>query len=161
MLILRMFRWLFRRGPVAASAGSEKPVSNTSWCVVANVLLERAYGPGGVEKRRGTKVFGPGAKVYVLQYFWGVGGEAVTVMGRHRKSHRFIQISMRAEHLANWRVELVHSPTIVKAIHANSEFAKFDANSDQAQRRAEEIVAHYIAAGAVTQPHITRGTADD
>ena len=54
--------------------------------MVANVVHERPYGPEGAEIRRGTKHFAPGAKVYVFSFFWGMGGEQVTVIGRHRKS---------------------------------------------------------------------------
>jgi len=92
--------------PAWIDPGYENRGSEPAWCVAANVIMERDYGPGGVEKRRGTKHFAPGAKVFVYDFFWGMGGESVTVMGRHRKSHRFIQLSMRATHLAtgaqNW-----------------------------------------------------------
>ena len=123
--------------------------------------MERPYGLGGLEKRRGTKHFAPGAKVYVYEFFWGVGGENVTVMGRHRKSHRFIQLSMRAKHLANWRAELVYSPAVAKVIRENAEFGRLDAGSKRARRRTEEIAARYIKDGAVSQPYVTRPPAAD
>ena len=41
-----------------------------------------------------------------------MGGESVKVIGRHRKSHRFICLTMAAKHLANWRAELVYSPYV-------------------------------------------------
>ncbi len=103
--------------------------------------MERAYGPGGAETRRGTRHFAPGAKVFVYAFFWGMAGESVTVMGRHRKSHRFIQLSMSAKHLANWRAELVYSPTVAKVIRENAEFGSLQAGSDRARLRAEEIAA--------------------
>jgi hypothetical protein len=118
--------------------------------------MERAYGPGGTEKRRGTKHFAPGAKVYVYDFFWGTAGERVTVMGRHRKSHRFMRISMSARHLTNWRAELVYSPAVAKVIRENSEFGSLDAGSDRARRRAEEIAAQYTKDGAPSQPYVTR-----
>jgi hypothetical protein len=123
---------------------------------VANVVLERGYGPGGVEKRRGTRHFAPGAKVFVYDFFWGTGGDNVTVMGRHRKSHRFIQLSMQAKHLANWRAELVYSPAVAKVIRESAEFGSVDAGSDRARHRAEEIAAAYIKRGAPSQPYVTR-----
>lgn len=86
------------------------------WCIVANVVNERPYGEGGTETRRGTKQFVPGAKVYIVNFFWGVGGETLTVVGRQRKSHRFITLSMRSKWLVNWRVELVYSPFVIKEV---------------------------------------------
>jgi hypothetical protein len=112
--------------------------------------MERPYGSGGAEKRRGTKHFAPGAKVYVYDFFWGVGGESVTVMGRHRKSRRFIQLSMPAKHLANWRAELAYSPAVAKVIRENAEFGSLDAGSERAHRHAEEIAARYMKDGAVS-----------
>jgi hypothetical protein len=118
--------------------------------------MERGYGPGGAAKRRGTKHFAPGAKVFVYEFFWGMGGESVTVIGRHRKSHRFIRLSMKAKHLANWRAELVYSPYVIKQIRESGEFARLPADSDCARRRAEEIAASYMRQGAQSQPFVTR-----
>ncbi|MGC9666090.1 hypothetical protein ACNTMW_05970 [Planosporangium sp. 12N6] len=39
------------------AAAEVRPV----WCIVANVVDERSYGPGGAERRRGLKLFWPGA----------------------------------------------------------------------------------------------------
>ena len=141
--------------------GYENRESGPAWCVAANIVMERGYGPGGAEKRRGTKHFAPGAKVFVYYFFWGVGGESVTVMGRHRRSHRFIQLSMRAKHLANWRAELVYSPAVAKVIRENGEFGSLDAGSDRARCRAEEIAARYINEGAQSQPYVTRPPVDE
>ena len=144
------------RPPDWVDPGYENRGSDPAWCVVANVVMERQYGPGGAEKRRGTKHFAPGAKVYVYQFYWGMGGESVTVMGRHRRSHRFIQLSMRAKHLANWRAELVYSPAVAKVIRENADFGSLDAGSERARRRAEEIATRYMKNGAVSQPFVTR-----
>lgn len=164
--LLRLFKSKPRRTPAAAEAtamptnwvdlGYENRGADPAWCVSANVVMERSYGPGGVEKRRGTKHFAPGAKVYVYDFFWGTAGERVTVMGRHRKSHRFIRLSMRAKDLANWRAELVYTPAVVKVIRENAEFGSLDAGSERAKRRAEEIAAQYIKDGALSQPYVTR-----
>jgi len=45
------------------------------------VVEERPYGPGGIETRRGVKIFPPGAKVHVVGGFGGMGYETVTVVG--------------------------------------------------------------------------------
>src|SRR5262245_52618161 len=122
---------------VGRSESYSEPGSGPAWCTVANVVIERGHGPGGLERRSGTKHFKPGAKVYVFFFYWGVGGERVTVLGHHRKSGRLIQIVMPAKHLANWRAELVYSPTISKVIRENPEFGRLDAGSDRAKKHAE------------------------
>lgn len=136
---------------VEPPAGATGPV----WCVVANVLNERLCGPGKVEVRRGTKHFAPGAKVYVFDFYWGTGGEKVTVVGRHRKSGRYITLIMPAAYLANWRAELVYSPHVIEKV-LTGEFAWLPRGGPESQARAEEIVTLYIKRGAVSQPFTTR-----
>ncbi|WP_257388913.1 hypothetical protein [Tahibacter caeni] len=163
--------WLRRRfaGRAARRStdalGVPPPAAETPvWCVAANIVHERAYGPGGAEKRRGTRQFAPGAKVYVFSYFWGMGGDMVTVVGRQRKTKRYITLSMRADHLANWRAELVYSPHVIRQILDYGEFAKLPRGGTQSQSRAEEIAAMYRQRGAASQPYTTRvagGTASD
>jgi hypothetical protein len=87
-----------------------------AWCLAANIIAERPYGPGGHETRAGTKHFAPGAKVYVLAFFWGMAGEDVTVIGHHRRSHRLVTMTIRSRWLVNWRVELVYRPAIIRAL---------------------------------------------
>jgi hypothetical protein len=142
--------------PDQPAAPVEESSDGPVWCVAANVLVERGHGPGGAEKRLGTKHFAPGAKVFVYYFFWGTAGERVTVMGRHRKSRRFIRLTMPAKHLANWRAELVYSPYVTKQVREFGEFAGLPADSEKARLRAEEIAASYIKQGAPSQPFVTR-----
>ncbi len=147
-----------------ATAGEPAPApgdpNGPVWCVAANVVNERPYGPGGAEVRRGTRHFAPGAKVYVFHFFWGMGGEQVTVVGRHRKSRRFITLIMPAAHLANWRAELVYSPNVIRHVlddrQVAGEFARLPRGGPESRARAEEIAASYMKAGAVGQPFTTR-----
>lgn len=131
----------------ASAADANGPV----WCVVANVLIERPHGPGGGEIRSGTKHFAPGAKVHVVHYFWGMGGERVTVVGRHRKSKRYITLVMQADHLANWRAELVYSPHVIRHVLEHRGFS-----GPEPQAHAEQIAASYNKNGAARQPFTTR-----
>lgn len=152
----------------------------SAWCIAANVVNERPYGEGGLEMRSGTKHFAPGAKVYVISFFWGMAGETLTVVGRHRKSHRFITLSMRSKYLVNWRVELVYSPRVIKEIvnygvygvkdEASQTFLSTVKNafgtslthwaaSDAAKARAEEIVESFKTwheSANITQAPTTR-----
>lgn len=86
------------------------------WCVVANVMHEHAFGPGGAERRKGTKHFQPGAKVYCFPARWGDGYEDIQVVGRHRATHRYVTMVVPSRWLTNWRVDLVYSPYVISAL---------------------------------------------
>ena len=90
----------------------ERPV----WCVVANVVASRPYGPGGDQVRRGLRLFAGGAKVHVVSGFGGDGWETLTVIGHHRKAGKYLTVHIRAEHLTNWRVKPVYSPAVLAAM---------------------------------------------
>ncbi len=104
---IRLIRWhrRQRRDALLTALGSHPaPV----WCVVANVVVGRPYGPGGTERRRGTKHFAPGAKVYIFKPLWdwfpyGGGASHLMVIGRARKTHRYIAIVARSAWLTNAR----------------------------------------------------------
>ena len=137
------------------------------WCVVANVVHERRFGPGGIVIHRGTKHFAPGAKVHVVDFHWGMAGERVTVVGRHRKSKRYITLTMRSAHLANWRAELSYSPHVIREALADRgdgsgrrEFGRFPQGGEASRLRAEEIASSYIKLGAAVQPFVTRPPSD-
>src|SRR5690242_1756703 len=89
-----------------------------AWCVVANVVDLRPYGPGGAEHRRGLRIFRPGAKLYIVDGFGGMGWEVVRAVGQARRSSRFVCACVRAEHLTGWRVTLVYSPAALHRIAA-------------------------------------------
>jgi hypothetical protein len=126
-----------------------------AWCIVANVLIDRPYGPGGAEIRHGTKHFAPGAKVHVFDFFWGMGGESVSVIGRHRKTKRYLVLNMRSAHLTNWRTELVYSPRVIAQIASSSQVVHWHPGSEEYHGRLEEIAASF-AKGQPAQPFITR-----
>jgi hypothetical protein len=98
---------------------SEQSEVNPFWCVAASIVEERVYGPSGSWRNRGTKHFLPGAKIYIVSSYGGMGSETVTVVGRHRRSHRYITIDLATICLTNLRVELVYSPHVIKQIAAH------------------------------------------
>jgi len=117
---IRLIRW-HRRQRRDALLTALGPHPAPVWCVVANVVVERPYGPRGAERRRGTKHFVPEAKVYVLKPLWdwfpyGGGMSHLMVIGRARKTHRSIAVVVRSTWLTNWRVQLVYSPHIIRAM---------------------------------------------
>lgn len=100
---------------------SETDKKNTApfWCIAANIVQERFYGPDGTLSSRGTKHFSAGAKVHVVNVYTGMGGESLTVVGRHRGSHRYVTMDLATSCLTNLRVELVYSPHLISQINAH------------------------------------------
>lgn len=125
--------------------GDEVP----TWSVVANVLIDRLH--GGAELRHGTKHFAPGAKVYVIGAFWGMGAESVIVVGHHRKSRRYICINIKSAHLTNWRVGPVYSPTVLALISKSR-----DRSTTGSDRERLQAIAASFAANRASQPFVTR-----
>jgi len=107
----------------------------------------RQYGPKGAETRRGTKHFRPGAKVYLVDAYWGMGAESVIVVGHHRGSKRLITLAMRSAHLTNWRIGRTYSPHIIRELEKRGPFGKSGAGSTEGKRKAEEIVAMLAKTG--------------
>ena len=123
--------------------------------------MERPYGPGGEEKRKGTKHFRAGAKVVCVRFFWDGPLTNIMVIGRHRASNRFILIAVRADWLANWRVELVYSPRIIQLINEyvsehNLVCPQLD-GTEESKAKAEEVVTGWLpkAFGSKEQPHVS------
>lgn len=91
----------------------ETDVESGVWCVVANIAAQQLYG----ETRQpslGTKHFSPNTKVYCFPPKWGDGYERVTVLGRHRGSHRLVEMVVHEKRLVNWRVRQVFHPYVVR-----------------------------------------------
>jgi len=105
----------------------EWPRRESVWSVAGNIVEERPYGPGGSETRRGTRLFRPGAKIYLatLRNAWVYGDlntsppeEAIQVVGQHRKSRSWLVSWVRFRDTANWRVQVIHTPAVVSRLYA-------------------------------------------
>lgn len=90
---------------------------SSQWCLVGNIVSERAYGPGGQMTRRGTKHFPAGAKVYCLPGQWGDGYDQIIVIGRHRGSHTFRTMIIDSAWVTHWRAQVVYSPEVLRRIY--------------------------------------------
>ncbi len=86
------------------------------WCIVAKVVAERPYGPGGRQRRLGTALFPGGATVYVPDGHEGMGYQTVTVIGHTRHRGRLATVDMAIGFLTTWHVELVYSPAVLARI---------------------------------------------
>ena len=138
-----------------AEAPQSVDQSRPSWCAVANVVESRPFGPGGIEIRHGTKHFAPGAKVYLITGYWGMGGRSVTVFGRRRGTHRFIKLDIRSDYLRNWRTELAYSPTVTGLLEEHGEYTchgRQAPDSAEAKQHANRIVAGFTRFRAATGP---------
>lgn len=119
------------------------------WCLVANVVAERRVGPGGTERRHGTKHFAPGAKVYCFPPLWDSyhkvrGVDKVNVVGRHRRSHRYITLVTRTEWLTQWRAQLVYSPHVIREIMRGTQHLRWEHRwngTAAAKDRAQQLAA--------------------
>jgi hypothetical protein len=103
------------------------------WSLVANIVDSRRYGPGGAEIRRGLRIFTGGAKVYLAGRFHCP--DALPVVGLSRRPHRLVNAVVHARFLTNWRMRMVYSPTVVRAL------AEADVGLDlpHRYRRAREL----------------------
>jgi hypothetical protein len=122
--------------PPPPDAAQVQSSAQPVWCVVANVVTERPYGPGGAEKRPGTKHFRPRAKVYCFPALWGDGYDQIKVVGRHRGSNRYVTMIIKSAWLENWRAKLVYSPDVIRRLDG-----KWNA-TEQSRLEAEAIVQY-------------------
>jgi len=94
---------------------SSEPKTEPIWLIAANVVEERNYGEGGVEKRRGTKHFRGGAKVFIVGAHWGMC-KSLIVIGHHRASGRYVQMTIPKRYLVNLRMKLCYSPKVIELV---------------------------------------------
>ncbi len=106
-----------------------KPV----WTVVANIVNERHFGPGGQKIKIGTKHFRPGAKVYIVDWYAGMC-EDIIVVGIARKPRRFIKVVIRANWVENLRIKLCYEPKALEKIYKH-----FDSENDNIERLDKEF----------------------
>lgn len=112
----------------------QQPPSSV-WAVVGNIVGERACGVDGAEVRAGTRLFRPGAKVHLcgVQSHWAVlrpdEGESIIVLGRERKSQRWIVSYVRSTYVHNWRIRVAYDPAVVHRLKQELPCA-FESNFD-------------------------------
>ena len=109
------------------------------WCATASVKKENAFGEERVQ-RRGTKHFRGGAKVYIVDAYWGMC-DSVTIVGHFRRGGRYIKIDIHVKRLENFRLELVYSPRVADFIREH-----YDEKSGTAFKRYTKEYAEKIAA---------------
>ena len=102
---------------VAAELLKRSKYPESQWCLIGNIVKEHSAGPGGADQVEGTKHFKPGAKVHCLAPQWGDGYEKIKVVGRHRKSNRYVTMVIRSSWVTNWRAKVIYSPTVLHRLN--------------------------------------------
>ena len=88
------------------------------WALTGNIVDEHEYGEEK-EIRRGSKHFSPGAKVYCIPEFGGMGHERITAIGIPRKSGKHIKVILPTRLIENWRIKKVYHPHVIKILDEN------------------------------------------
>jgi hypothetical protein len=87
--------------------------------VRATIVGTHSYGQEH-QVHRGTKHFRANAKVFVIDAHWGTC-DSVTVIGHHRPGGRYAKLDMPVQHLEQFRMEVVYSPTVLKLLKKHFE----------------------------------------
>jgi len=109
------------------------------WCATANVKKEILFGEEHI-LRKGTKHFRGGAKVYIVDAYWGMCN-SVSVVGHHRANGRYIKIDIHVKRLESFRLELVYSPRVAEFIREHYAEKSGTAFKRYTKEFAEKIVA--------------------
>lgn len=83
------------------------------WCLVGNIVEQHEYGENH-EIRYGTKQFRPKAKVYVNLVYGGMGHENILVIGRPRRTYKYIEVVTARRYVENFRLQKVYKPAILR-----------------------------------------------
>lgn len=102
------------------------------WCLVGNIVDERVD-RATQQVRRGTKHFSPGTKVYCFPPKWGDGYEKIYVIGRPRKSSRFIKVIIHRDWITNWRIQKVYSNHIKREMIYNNDWDETEESKNKAE----------------------------
>ena len=109
------------------------------WCAAASVKKENVFGVEQL-RRKGTKHFRGGAKVYIVDAYWGMCN-SVTVIGHHRAHGRYVKIDLHVKRLENFRLTLVYSPQVAKLFSEHFHEKDHAALKKYTKEYGEKIVA--------------------
>lgn len=153
--MLKFLRKIFSSAPAVSSANEtpgkpgltdkdhnreqdQENYPESIYCLVGNVVEEHAIGE---EKRivKGTKQFSGGTKVYCFPGLPGDDYEKVKVIGRARKSKRYIIVVTKSSYITNWRMSQVRSPFVIKSMMKNSGWTNRETDQEAIQKMAERL----------------------
>ena len=99
---------------------SDDSVADPPWAMIANVVSQRPCkdpSTGVLDWRAGTKHFSPGTKVICGRVIeWFDADTKISVLGRARKSKRWILLFIRLSSLDNFRVKQIHNANLLNRL---------------------------------------------
>ncbi len=99
------------------------------WGLVGNIVCEHEFGENR-ELRLGTKHFSPGTKVFCCRSFCGDGYENIVVIGKQRKSPKYIELIMSRFLIENFRLQKVYKPLILNKMAVSKKCTYWDNNDE-------------------------------
>jgi len=78
----------------------------------------------------GTKHFSQNTKVFCFPPRWGDGYKNIMVIGRHRKSKRYITIIMPSKRIKNWRMKRVYEPYVIREMKLSGGWKETDRDKE-------------------------------
>jgi hypothetical protein len=112
--------------------------------ILVGNIIDKHY--AGVEKeiKRGTRLFRPGAKVFLLPKYGGNGHTDIPVYGLPRRSGRKIEIVIRGDMIKNVRVKKTFDPKMIAKIDDSFFYDYFDNNEASLQSFADSMNANRL-----------------
>ena len=107
-------------------------------CIVGNIVDHHYFGEQH-EVKRGTKLFAPNTKVYILPEYPGTAHENVPVIAKPRNTRRLIKIVIPAKRIMNYRAKIVYKPLVIGYIRENW-FYEYWKNKGVSKREVEKFV---------------------
>ncbi len=100
------FRPSFRPPVTTHIDDDEQPEASRQplgWCLVANVRRVMPLRDDGTRRPPGTRLFAPGAKLWLARTSLWDDAERLRVVGRHRKSHRYVEAYVKRSQVESFR----------------------------------------------------------
>jgi hypothetical protein len=88
------------------------------YLLVGNIIDEHFYGENN-ELKSGTKHFRPGAKVYLIPEYGGMGHEKIPIIGLPRKKRIKIKVTIDSKLIKNVRVKKTYDTKLIEIINEN------------------------------------------
>ncbi len=112
--------------------------------ILVGNIIDKHY--SGVEKeiKRGTRLFRPGAKVFLLPKYGGNGHTDIPVYGLPRRTGRKIEIVIRGDMIKNVRVKKTFDPKLIAKIDAGFFYDYFDNDEASLQTFADSMNANRV-----------------
>lgn len=88
------------------------------WCPVGRIRESHFIGEDHV-RVSGSKDFAAGTKVYMVNAFWGDGGERCLVLGVPKYSNNIIGTIIKTSLIVGWELERVTDKAVLRAMFTN------------------------------------------